>query len=79
MRRREISQAAGREEVAAGDIHLTRRSPAPAGLRLVQFRLYLPVPEPGVGPIVDPLGDGLIAVFPDGFSPLFCAAAALPA
>jgi len=77
MRRREISQAAG-DEVAAGDVHLTTRSPAPAGL-LVQFLLYLPVPEPGVGPNVDPLGDGLIAVFPEGFSPLFCAAAALPA
>jgi hypothetical protein len=37
------------------------------------------VPEPGVGPIVDPLGDVLIKLFPDGFCPLFCVAAALPA
>ena len=29
--------------------------------------------------MVEPLGDGLIRVFPDGFSPLFCPAAALPA
>jgi hypothetical protein len=38
------------------------------------------VPEPPVplGPIVEPLGEGLIAVVPDGFAPLLCAAAALP-
>jgi hypothetical protein len=29
--------------------------------------------------MVEPLGDGLIRVFPDGFNPLFCPAAALPA
>ena len=29
--------------------------------------------------MVDPLGDGLIAVVPDGFAPAFCAAPALPA
>jgi hypothetical protein len=37
------------------------------------------VPEPVPGPIVEPLGDGLMAVVPDGFNPLLCAAAALPA
>ncbi|WP_065750289.1 hypothetical protein [Bradyrhizobium paxllaeri] len=41
---------------------------------------YLPVGEPGpVGAIVEPLGEGLMSVFPDGFSPLFRPAAALPA
>ena len=40
---------------------------------------YRPAPEPGVGAIVDPLGEVLIKLFPDGFNPLFCAAAALPA
>jgi hypothetical protein len=34
---------------------------------------------PGVGVRVDPLGEGLISVFPDGFRPLFAPAAALPA
>ena len=34
---------------------------------------------PGAGVRVEPLGEGLISVFPDGFSPLFGAAAALPA
>ena len=29
--------------------------------------------------MVEPLGDGLMRVFPDGFNPLFCPAAALPA
>jgi hypothetical protein len=29
--------------------------------------------------MVEPLGEGLISVFPDGFSPLFAPAAALPA
>ncbi|KRR21159.1 hypothetical protein CQ14_22080 [Bradyrhizobium lablabi] len=41
---------------------------------------YLPVGEPGpVGAIVEPLGEGLMSVLPDGFSPLFRPAAALPA
>lgn len=41
---------------------------------------YLPGDEPGpAGASVEPLGEGLISVFPDGFSPLFCPAAALPA
>jgi len=34
---------------------------------------------PGAGVSVEPLGEGLISVFPDGFSPLFAPAAALPA
>lgn len=38
---------------------------------LFQFLLYLPAPAPPVGPIVEPLGDGLMAVVPDGFRPLF--------
>jgi hypothetical protein len=37
------------------------------------------VPEPGAGVNVDPLGEGLIKVFPDGFRALFAPAAALPA
>jgi len=41
--------------------------------------IYRPAPEPGVGVNVDPLGEGLIRVFPDGFRPLFAPAAALPA
>jgi hypothetical protein len=41
---------------------------------------YLPVGEPGpAGESVEPLGEGLRWVFPDGFTPLFRAAAALPA
>src|ERR1700737_413048 len=40
---------------------------------------YRPTPEPGAGANVDPLGEGLIALFPDGFKPLFAPAAALPA
>jgi hypothetical protein len=40
---------------------------------------YRPTPEPGGGASVDPLGDGLIRLFPDGFKPLFAPAAALPA
>jgi hypothetical protein len=43
-------------------------------------RSYLPVPEPGpVGVKVDPLGEVLMAGFPDGFRPLLDPAAALPA
>ena len=34
---------------------------------------------PGAGVRVEPLGEGLISVFPDGFRPLFAPAAALPA
>ena len=37
---------------------------------------YLPV---GAGVRVDPLGEGLMLVVPDGFRPLACPAAALPA
>jgi hypothetical protein len=41
---------------------------------------YRPVGEPGPdGERVEPLGEGLMWVFPDGFTPLFRAAAALPA
>ena len=36
-------------------------------------------PEPGAGVNVDPLGEVLIEVFPDGFRALFAPAAALPA
>jgi hypothetical protein len=36
-------------------------------------------PEPGVGASVDPLGDGLIRLLPDGFARLFAPAAAPPA
>jgi hypothetical protein len=41
---------------------------------------YLPGAEPGAAGVnVEPLGEGLRSVFPDGFTPLFRAAAALPA
>jgi hypothetical protein len=41
---------------------------------------YLPGVEPGAAGVnVEPLGEGLRSVFPDGFTPLFRAAAALPA
>jgi hypothetical protein len=35
--------------------------------------------EPGAGANVDPLGEGLIKLFPDGFRALLAPAAALPA
>ena len=42
--------------------------------------IYRPAGEPGAAGInVEPLGEGLRSVFPDGFSPLFWPAAALPA
>jgi hypothetical protein len=55
------------------------KKPRIAGLFVIgQF--YLPGDEPGVAGVnVEPLGDGLRSVFPDGFSALFWAAAALPA
>jgi hypothetical protein len=37
------------------------------------------VPEPGAGFTVDPLGEGLRAGFPEGFTVLFAPAAILPA
>src|SRR5215213_6002415 len=41
---------------------------------------HLPVGEPGAAGVnVEPLGEGLRSVFPEGFTPLFRAAAALPA
>jgi hypothetical protein len=47
---------------------------------LLSASFYLPGDEPGVAGVnVEPLGDGLRSVFPDGFSALFWAAAALPA
>ena len=60
------------------------KKPRQAGLfvicRLLSASYYLPGVEPGLaGAIVEPLGDGLMRVFPDGFNPLFCPAAALPA
>jgi hypothetical protein len=43
---------------------------------LLSTSYYRPL---GVGVRVEPLGEGLISVFPDGFRPLFAPAAALPA
>jgi hypothetical protein len=43
---------------------------------LPSARRYRP---PGAGARVEPLGEGLINVFPDGFRPLFAPAAELPA
>jgi hypothetical protein len=55
------------------------KKPRIAGLFVV-CRCYLPVGEPGPdGPSVEPLGEGLMCVFPDGFTVLLRAAAALPA
>ncbi|MBR1231064.1 hypothetical protein [Bradyrhizobium sp. AUGA SZCCT0182] len=45
----------------------------------VRTRRYRPTPEPGAGVTGDPLGEVLIAGFPDGFRALFAPAAALPA
>lgn len=45
----------------------------------VTTRRYRPTPEPGAGVTGDPLGEVLIAGFPDGFRALFAPAAALPA
>lgn len=44
--------------------------------RGVRSNVYRP---PGGGVSVDPLGEGLIRLLPDGFKPLFAPAAALPA
>jgi hypothetical protein len=53
------------------------KKPRDAGLFLIwQQASYLPV---GAGVRVEPLGEGLILVLPDGFSPLARPAAALPA
>ena len=50
------------------------------GFLLSAEYLYLPGVDPGAaGVSVEPLGEGLRSVFPDGFAPLFRAAAALPA
>jgi hypothetical protein len=50
------------------------------GFLLSANYLYLPGVEPGAAGVnVEPLGEGLRSVFPDGFAPLFRAAAALPA
>ncbi len=70
---REIPQAAGREEVGAA---VTKEAPHVRGFLFLL--LYLPVPAPLPGPIVEPLGDGLKDVVPEGFAPAACAAAALP-
>jgi hypothetical protein len=41
--------------------------------------VYRPVLEPGGGARVDPLGEGLMKLLPDGFTLLLAPAAALPA
>jgi hypothetical protein len=56
------------------------KKPRQAGLFVICQISYLPGVEPGApGVNVEPLGEGLRSVFPDGFAPLFRAAAALPA
>jgi hypothetical protein len=56
------------------------KKPRSAGLFITCRMSYLPGVEPGAaGASVEPLGEGLISVVPDGFSPLFRPAAALPA
>jgi hypothetical protein len=52
------------------------KKPRLSGAFCCQPSYYRP---PGAGVRVEPLGEGLISVFPDGFSPLFAPAAALPA
>ena len=55
------------------------KSPAKRGF-LLPASCYLPGVAPGAAGVnVEPLGEGLRSVFPDGFSPLFRPAAALPA
>src|SRR5215207_9703674 len=50
------------------------------GFLLSAEYLHLPGVEPGAAGVnVEPLGEGLRSVFPDGFTPLFRPAAALPA
>src|SRR5829696_10150940 len=50
------------------------------GFLLSAEYLHLPGVEPGAAGVnVEPLGERLRSVFPDGFTPLFRAAAALPA
>ena len=49
---------------------------APPQRGLLSANYYRP---PGAGVRVEPLGEGLISVLPDGFSPLLAPAAALPA
>src|SRR4051794_23569249 len=57
-----------------------RSEPRMCGAFFVIWRsLYLPAPVPLPGPTVEPLGEGLMEVVPDGFTPLLCAAPALPA
>jgi hypothetical protein len=60
---------------------VTTREPRCAGLFITCCRMsYLPGVEPGAaGVSVEPLGDGLSRLFPDGFVALFLPAAALPA
>ena len=53
-----------------------KKSPARAGLF---FAVGQMLSAAGAGVRVEPLGEGLISVFPDGFRPLFAPAAALPA
>ena len=78
-RRREIQEAAGREEVAPGD-PVAMKKPRQCGAFCYRPVIYLPGVEPGAAGVnVEPLGEGLRSVFPDGFSPLFWPAAALPA
>src|SRR5207244_2455177 len=85
-RRREIQKAAGREEVDRRSCN--EKAPSSGAFyylpviicQLLSASYYLPGVEPGpAGAMVEPLGDGLMRVFPDGFSSLFCPAAALPA
>jgi hypothetical protein len=52
-----------------------KKAPPQRGF-LLSASYYRP---PGVGVRVEPLGEGLISVLPDGFSLLFAPAAALPA
>jgi hypothetical protein len=52
------------------------KEPRLRGDSLLRIGNYRP---PGAGVRVEPLGEGLISVLPDGFSPLFAPAAALPA
>jgi hypothetical protein len=62
------------------DLHRGRRSLIDDDLAAVRDqRPTEPAPDPGVGDTVDPLGDGLIRLLPDGFRLLLAPAAAPPA
>ncbi len=70
-----MSRSTRRAEARWADRFGPRKSPAEQGF-LLSADNYRPA---GAGVRVEPLGEGLMSVLPDGFSPLLAPAAALPA